>query len=79
MNNAKRMIMDAERVLLAYGARRAPYETEEKAAAKLAELFRMNCSTCAFKQDGGIEFCVSVGLKCHDGFAAWLRSEADYV
>lgn len=79
MTNAKRIIMDVERVLLAYGARRAPYETEEKAAAKIAELCRMNCDTCAFKQDGGIEFCVTVGLKCRDGFAEWLRSEAPYV
>lgn len=73
MNNAKRMIMDAERVLLAYGARRAPYETEEKAAAKLAELFRMNCDTCAYY---GKDTCHA---SCETGHALWLRSEADYV
>ena len=79
MNNAKRIIMDVERVLLAYGARRAPYETEEKAAAKLAELCRMNCDTCIYSSAQDPELCVSTGCSCREGFAAWLRSEAPYV
>ena len=77
MNNAKRVLMDAERVLVAFGARRAPYETPEKAAAKLFELFGGGCQACNFCGPEGCRAPHELG--CNEGFAAWLRSEATYV
>lgn len=77
MNNAKRVLMDAERVLVAFGARRAPYETPEKAATKLFELCGGGCNACNFHSPEGCKAPHESG--CSEGFAAWLRSEAPYV